>query len=48
RHTAALKLLKSLYGFRHSPHNWNMAFARVIESIGFKPILSGPCVYVYT
>lgn len=42
-----LKLRKSLYGLRQSPRNWNSTFARAIESIGFSPIFSDPCVYVY-
>ncbi|CAM9732843.1 unnamed protein product, partial [Hapterophycus canaliculatus] len=42
-----LKLPKSLYGLRQSRRNWNTTFARAIESIGFKPIFSDPCVYVY-
>ncbi|CAN0162912.1 unnamed protein product [Pylaiella littoralis] len=42
-----LKLLKSLYGLRQSPRNWNTTFARAIESIGFTPLLSDPCLYVY-
>ncbi|CAN0469558.1 unnamed protein product [Hapterophycus canaliculatus] len=42
-----LKLLKSLYGLRQSPRNWNTTFAGAIKSIGFKPIFSDPCVYVY-
>ena len=41
-----LKLRKSLYGLRQSPRNWNATFARAIESIGFTPIFSDPCVYV--
>eukprot|EP00903_Cladosiphon_okamuranus_P009153 g8746.t1 len=41
-----LKIRKSLYGLRQSPRNWNHTFSRAIESIGFKPIYSDPCVYV--
>lgn len=38
---------KSLYGLRQSPRKWNTTFAEAIEDIGFTPILSGPCLYVY-
>ncbi|CAM9623411.1 unnamed protein product, partial [Pylaiella littoralis] len=42
-----LKLRKTLYGLRRSPRNLNCTFAAAIECLGFTPLLSVPCVYVY-
>ena len=39
-------LRKSLYGLKQAPRIWNQRIRRFLESIGFKPTYSDPCVYV--
>jgi hypothetical protein len=46
--TTALKLLRSLYGLRSSPANWNSAFDTCLVNFGFRRTKSDPCVYVFT
>jgi hypothetical protein len=41
-----LRLLKSLYGLKQSPRAWNAALDTYLKSMGFKPTVSDPCVYV--
>jgi hypothetical protein len=45
--TVGLKLLRSLYGLRSSPANWNSAFDTCLISFGFRRTKSDPCVYVF-
>ena len=42
-----MKLKKSLYGLRQSPRNFGTTFTKGILEIGFTPLLSDPCLYVY-
>ena len=42
-----MKLCKSLYGLRQSPKNWRSTIDIYVMKIGFKPLKSDPCVYVY-
>ena len=43
-----MKLKKSLYGLRHSPKkNWFSTMDVELAVIGFRPLKSDPCVYVY-
>jgi hypothetical protein len=39
-------LRKSLYGLKQAPRVWNRKIRRFLESIGFLPTYSDPCVYV--
>jgi len=39
-------LRKSLYGLKQAPRVWNQRIRRFLESIGFKPTYSDPCVYI--
>jgi Reverse transcriptase (RNA-dependent DNA polymerase) len=39
-------LRKSLYGLKQAPRVWNRKTRRFLESIGFIPTYSDPCVYV--
>jgi hypothetical protein len=41
-----LKLLKSLYGLKQSPMNFNNTINEFIESMGFKRCVSDHCLYV--
>jgi hypothetical protein len=41
-----LKLLKSLYGLKQSPMNFNNTINEFIESMGFKRCVSDNCLYV--
>ena len=43
----AMKLKKSLYGLRQSPKNWFSTMDVELAVIGFRPLKSDPCVYVY-
>jgi hypothetical protein len=40
------KLIKSLYGLKQSPMEWNSALDQYLLSIGFKPTAADPCLYV--
>ena len=42
-----MKLKKSLYGLRQSPKNWFSTMDVELAIIGFRPLKSDPCVYVY-
>jgi len=41
-----LRLLKSLYGLKQSPHEWNKELDSYLQSIGFKSTDSEKCIYV--
>jgi hypothetical protein len=41
-----LRLLKSLYGLKQSPMNFNSTINEFIESMGFKWCVSDNCLYV--
>ena len=45
--TVGLRLLRSLYGLRSSPANWNSAFDTCLINFGFRRTKSDPCVYVF-
>ena len=40
------KLLKSLYGLPQAGRNWNEMLDAFLRSLGFRPLLEDPCVYV--
>jgi hypothetical protein len=40
------KLLKSVYGIRQAPNNWNHELNRTLLSLGFSRLKSDPCIYV--
>jgi len=40
------KLLKSVYGIRQAPNNWNNELNQFLLSIGFTRLKSDPCIYV--
>ena len=42
-----MKLKKSLYSLRQSPKNWFGKMDVEVTVIGFRPLKSDPCVYVY-
>ena len=44
----AMRLLKSLYGFRQSPRYWYGTVDKHVVEIGFKSFKSDPCVYIYS
>ena len=42
-----MKLKKSLYGLRQSPKHWFSTMDVELAIVGFRPLKSGSCVYVY-
>lgn len=40
------KLLRSVYGIRQAPNNWNHELNRFLLSLGFQRLKSDPCIYV--
>ena len=42
-----MQLEKSLYGLAHSPGNWFHTIDPVLGEIGFVPLKSDTCVYLY-
>ena len=42
-----MKLKKRLYGLRESPKNWFRTIVVELVGIGFRPLKSDPCVYMY-
>ena len=42
-----MQLEKSLYGLAQSPGNWFHTIDPVLADIGFVPLKSDTCVYVY-
>ena len=40
-----LKLRKGLYGLKQAPRLWNDKWKRVMDAMGFKPLLSDECVF---
>ena len=42
-----MKLGKSLYGLAQSPGNWFHTIDPVLISIGFVPLKSDTCIYIY-
>jgi hypothetical protein len=43
-----LQLLKCLYGLKQSPREWNQELDSFLQSMGFRPCESEPCIYVNT
>ena len=41
------KLLKSLYGTRDAPLNWELQIRKVMITLGFKQGKSNPCIYFH-
>lgn len=39
------KLLKSLYGLKQGPREWNAEFTRQLVSFGFSPAVHDPCIF---
>ena len=44
-HLLICKLLKSLYGIKQAPHNWNKEIDSFMKALGFTPLLVDACVY---
>lgn len=44
----ALRLNKGLYGLKQAPRLWNNKFNKVVQSQGFQPTLSDPCLFYHT
>eukprot|EP00435_Cladocopium_sp_Y103_P057470 s264_g19.t1 len=42
------KLLKSLYGTRDAPLNWELQIQKVMTALGFKQGKSNPCIYYHS
>ena len=42
-----MKLKKSLHGLRQSPNNWLGTMDHHLAKIGFRPLKSDPCIYVF-
>ena len=42
-----MKLGRSLYGLAQSPGNWFHTIDPVLVSIGFVPLKSDTCIYIY-
>ena len=42
-----MKLKKSLYGLRQSPNNWLGTLDHHLAKMGFRPLKSDPCIYVF-
>ena len=40
------KLLKTLYGLRNSPLVWSREVSKLIEEVGFHPLMSESCVFM--
>jgi len=40
------RLIKAMYGTRDAPQVWQAEVRRTMEELGFKPLVSTPCVYV--
>lgn len=38
-------LQKSLYGLKQTSRNWNNAFTKKLQSLGFKQLISEPCFF---
>lgn len=41
-----VKLVKSIYGLRQAPKLWYQAFARVLQSVGFRRSSSNDCLFI--
>jgi len=41
------RVLKSLYGLKQSPRNWNKVIDEWLRGFGFEPSKVDPCVYIY-
>jgi hypothetical protein len=40
------KVIKSLYGLKQSACNWNKKFRQTLQTLGLRPTLADPCVFV--
>ena len=45
-HDMVWKLLKALYGFKQAPREWNKTLDKHLIRLGYKPLISDPCVYI--
>ena len=43
-----MRLRKSLYGIPQAPTNWLGTIDNFVTTIGFTPLKSDPCIYIYT
>jgi hypothetical protein len=43
-----LKLLKCIYGLKQASREWYMHFVSILESLGFTPTISDPCILTKT
>ena len=39
------KLLKSMYGTKDAAHNWELRYSSFLQSVGFTPGISSPCIF---
>ena len=46
KHPQVCKLLKSLYGIKQAPHDWNEEINRTILKLGYTRLASDTCMYV--
>jgi len=40
------KLLKALYGLKQAPRQWNTTLDGTLKRLGYRPLVSDPCVYI--
>ena len=40
------RLLKTLYGLKQAPREWNKTLDEHLNKLGYKSLISDPCVYV--
>ncbi|MDR3678315.1 MAG: reverse transcriptase domain-containing protein [Flavipsychrobacter sp.] len=41
------RLKKAIYGLKQSPRKWNENIDKFLRSMGYEPLLSDPCLYLY-
>ena len=41
-----LLLIKAIYGLKQAPNRWNKTVDDYLQSLGYKPLRSDPCVYI--
>lgn len=41
-----LQLVKSLYGLRQAPRAWHSKLSQVLQSVGFQPLQTEPCIFI--
>jgi hypothetical protein len=42
------KLIKAIYGLKQAPRNWNQTIDTFMRQLGYRALLSDPCVYIKT